>query len=318
MGERVVWVGSQSTNHQIPRDWPGMDLAERLGVTTRTVRRDIERLRELGYPVHATMGPTGGYRLAAGTTLPPLLLDDDEAVAIAVGLHTAAVSGVTGIDETSLRALMKIERVLPSRLPSPGHGTATRHARGPAQARRSCGGRGRAHGDVGCHSRRGDAPLRLCRPPPDRLPPHSRAASPSHLGVKVVSRRLGRRPGRLAHLPDRPDVVACAERAPVHPPRTTRWGRGRLPSPNDRPRPLAIPLPGASARPGSPDHRTCRRHRHPIDDHTCLLELATDSFDLAALVVGLLDVDFDIESPPEFAEHLRALSNRFAKAAEQE
>jgi predicted DNA-binding transcriptional regulator YafY len=76
---------------QMPRDWSGTDLAERLGVTTRTVRRDIDRLRELGYPVHATMGPVGGYHLAAGTMLPPLLLDDDEAVAITVGLHTATV-----------------------------------------------------------------------------------------------------------------------------------------------------------------------------------------------------------------------------------
>ncbi|MEU3623246.1 DNA-binding transcriptional regulator [Amycolatopsis coloradensis] len=100
---------------QTHRDWPGTDLAERLGVTTRTVRRDVERLRELGYPVHALQG-TPGYRLGAGAALPPLLLDDDEAVAVAVGLRTATGSSVTGIEETALRALTKLEQVLPSRL----------------------------------------------------------------------------------------------------------------------------------------------------------------------------------------------------------
>ena len=80
----------------------------------RTVRRDIQKLRDLGYPVHATAG-AAGYRLGAGTKLPPLLLDDEEAVAVAIGLRTAASGTVTGIEETSLRALAKLEQVLPSR-----------------------------------------------------------------------------------------------------------------------------------------------------------------------------------------------------------
>ena len=101
---------------QARRDWPGADLAARLDVTERTVRRDIGRLRDLGYPVHATRGTDGGYRLGAGAAMPPLLLDDDEAVAVAVGLRTAARSPVTGIEETSVRALAKLENVLPSRL----------------------------------------------------------------------------------------------------------------------------------------------------------------------------------------------------------
>ncbi|GAA3136873.1 helix-turn-helix transcriptional regulator [Streptosporangium carneum] len=100
---------------QTHRDWPGTELAERLGVSTRTVRRDVDRLRELGYPVDAAAG-TPGYRLGAGSQLPPLLLDDDEAVAVAVGLSTAATGGVTGIEETSLRALTKLEQVMPARL----------------------------------------------------------------------------------------------------------------------------------------------------------------------------------------------------------
>ncbi|WP_066927666.1 helix-turn-helix transcriptional regulator [Streptomyces sp. NBRC 110611] len=101
---------------QAPRDWTGAELAERLGVTPRTIRRDIEHLRELGYPVQATQGNIGGYRLTAGTAMPPLLLDDDETVAIAIGLRTAATAAVSGIEDTSLRTLAKLEQVLPSRL----------------------------------------------------------------------------------------------------------------------------------------------------------------------------------------------------------
>ena len=101
---------------QSRREWSGQELAQRLGVTGRTVRRDVERLRELGYPVTGTTGANGGYRLATGRNLPPLLLDDDEAVAIAVGLRTAADAPVAGIEEAAVRALVKLEQVLPPRL----------------------------------------------------------------------------------------------------------------------------------------------------------------------------------------------------------
>src|SRR3954452_11716401 len=101
---------------QARRDWPGTELAERLGVSGRTIRRDVERLRGLGYPVESLTGPAGGYRLHAGTAMPPLLLDEDEAIAIAVGLRTAARASVTGIEETSIRALVKLEQVLPAPL----------------------------------------------------------------------------------------------------------------------------------------------------------------------------------------------------------
>ncbi|GGY25353.1 helix-turn-helix transcriptional regulator [Streptomyces tanashiensis] len=101
---------------QAHREWSGADLAQRLGVTARTVRRDVDRLRELGYPVHASPGTGGGYQLGAGAELPPLLLDDEEAVAVAVGLRSAAGQGVEGIGESSVRALAKLEQVLPGRL----------------------------------------------------------------------------------------------------------------------------------------------------------------------------------------------------------
>jgi predicted DNA-binding transcriptional regulator YafY len=100
---------------QSRRDWPGDVLADRLGVSPRTVRRDVDRLRELGYPVHATKGPDGGYRLDAGSHMPPLLLDDEQVVAMAVALQTAS-TGVTGVDDAALRALATMRQVMPARL----------------------------------------------------------------------------------------------------------------------------------------------------------------------------------------------------------
>src|SRR4051794_8359769 len=101
---------------QARREWSGAALADRLEVGPRTIRRDMERLRRLGYPVPATPGVAGGYRLGAGASLPPLLLDEEEAVAVAVGLRTAASGGVAGIEETAVRALAKLEQLLPGRL----------------------------------------------------------------------------------------------------------------------------------------------------------------------------------------------------------
>jgi predicted DNA-binding transcriptional regulator YafY len=101
---------------QTHRYWPGPELAERLDVSVRTLRRDVDRLRELGYPVEASRGVDGGYQLAAGAAMPPLVLDDEEAVALAVGLHTAAQGGVAGIAESSVRALAKVVQVMPPRL----------------------------------------------------------------------------------------------------------------------------------------------------------------------------------------------------------
>jgi predicted DNA-binding transcriptional regulator YafY len=111
--ERALLLLSLLQTH---RFWPGAELTERLGVSARTLRRDVDRLRSLGYPVDATPGAAGGYRLATGAHLPPLLLDDEEAVAIAVGLRTAAGASIDGMDETALRALAKLEQVLPDRL----------------------------------------------------------------------------------------------------------------------------------------------------------------------------------------------------------
>jgi predicted DNA-binding transcriptional regulator YafY len=101
---------------QTHRYWPGTELAERLEVSPRTLRRDVDRLRELGYPVDAARGVAGGYQLQAGAAVPPLLLDDEEAVAIAVGLRTSAATAIGGLEETSVRALAKVIQLLPPRL----------------------------------------------------------------------------------------------------------------------------------------------------------------------------------------------------------
>lgn len=100
---------------QARRDWPGALLAERLEVSPRTVRRDVDRLRELGYPIVASRGPDGGYRLGTGTRLPPLLFDDEQAVALAIALQTAATAGA-GIEEAATRALTTVRQVMPARL----------------------------------------------------------------------------------------------------------------------------------------------------------------------------------------------------------
>lgn len=100
---------------QTRRDWPGQVLADRLGISHRTVRRDVDRLREMGYRIQATMGPDGGYHLDAGSELPPLLFDDDQAIALAVALQAAGVAGA-GIEEAAVRALTTVRQVMPSRL----------------------------------------------------------------------------------------------------------------------------------------------------------------------------------------------------------
>ena len=196
------------------RDWTGPQLAERLGVTTRTVRNDIERLRNLGYPVDAAPGVSGGYRLGMAATLPPLLLDDDEAVAVAIGLRTAAGGTVAGIEESSVRALVKLERLLPSRLRRrigtlataivtlPGSGVPVDAGTLTAIAA-ACRDHERLR--FGYHSHDGADTVRVTEP--------HRLVS---CGAPLVPAGLGCRQARLAYVPGRPDGPAAARRAPVH------------------------------------------------------------------------------------------------------
>ncbi|CAM5681041.1 YafY family transcriptional regulator OS=Streptomyces tendae OX=1932 GN=GUR47_27305 PE=4 SV=1 [Streptomyces tendae] len=119
---------TSSRSSRRPANGPAANWRDRLWVSLRTVRRDIDRLRELGYPVQATMGSDGGYRLVAGKAMPPLVLDDEEAVAIAVGLRAGAGHAVAGLDEASVRALAELEQVLPSRLRTGRHTPVRDHA----------------------------------------------------------------------------------------------------------------------------------------------------------------------------------------------
>src|SRR5215468_8984231 len=168
---------------QTPREWPGPELARRLSVTTRTVRNDVERLRQLGYPVQATRGAVGGYRLSAGAAMPPLLLDDEEAVAIAVSLRTASAGAVDGLEETALRALTKLQQVLPKRLGRRVDALSSHTVRVSAQR----GGQRAAR----------------------------RALPAGQLGSALVPRRLRQRAGRLAHVPRRPHRRSPLGRAPL-------------------------------------------------------------------------------------------------------
>src|SRR3954451_16758739 len=117
------------------REWSGPELAGRLEVGARTIRRDVDKLRQLGYPIEAAPGIAGGYRLAAGAQMPPLLLDDAEAIAVAVGLRSAASGSISGIEEYSVRALAKLEQILPERLRDRvralGDATSTFQVEGP-------------------------------------------------------------------------------------------------------------------------------------------------------------------------------------------
>jgi predicted DNA-binding transcriptional regulator YafY len=301
---------------QSRRHWSGPELAERLAVTTRTVRADVERLRALGYPVEATPGVAGGYRLGVGAALPPLLLDDEEAVAVAVGLRTAAGGTVAGIEETSLRALAKLERMLPSRLRrrvaalqaytlGAGTGGPTVDAEVLALLAGACRDAERLRFDYVSHS--GAAARRVVEP---------------HRVVFLRRRwylvawdvdRADWRTFRVDRIEPRPptgprfaprefpeeDVAAYVQRG-VGAALWRHWARVRL----------HAPAAEIERRwPDAPGRLT------PESPRTCVLEAGADTFEQLALYLGLLDVDFEVLDPPELAAAVRALGERSLRAA---
>ncbi|MEV7180415.1 YafY family protein [Kitasatospora sp. NPDC093679] len=302
---------------QTPREWPGGELADRLGVSPRTVRRDVERLRDLGYPVEATRGPVGGYRLVAGTAMPPLLLDDEEAVAIAVGLRTAAGHAVDGIEEASVRALAKLVQVLPSRL---------RH-------------RVSALDTATVPMLPGDGP---------RIDPEDLAvlASAVAAGEKVrfgyharddaETRRLvepqrlvsaGRRWYLVAHDTDRDDWRLFRVDRICAPQRTgLRCAPRELPG-GDAAAFVAARLagPARSYRAVATlhlSHAEAVRRLHPgagelepLDGRRCRLRTRADPLEWLAVRLITLGCEFEVHEPPELVEHLRALAGRAARAA---
>ncbi|MFF5214669.1 helix-turn-helix transcriptional regulator [Micromonospora sp. NPDC000442] len=303
---------------QTPREWPGSELAERLQVTRRTVRRDVERLRDLGYPVHATMGTYGGYRLVAGKALPPLLLDDDEAVAIAVGLRTAARQPVAGIAEASLRALAKLQQVLPPRLGRRVSAFTSATLPTPAAAAASL-------------------------VDPTQLTVLAAASSVNervrfdyrdHHGS--VTRRLVE-PHRLVVVDRRWYLLAYDdERADWRTFRIDRIDNARTTGTRVPPRQppatdpasfvttqlhslaptfravvtLALPAPQAATRLG--DHVG---ELEPVDDASCRWHSPEDTIDWLAVRLTLLSCDFTVHEPVELVDHLRLLGARLTRAA---
>ncbi|MEX2551758.1 MAG: YafY family protein [Actinomycetota bacterium] len=304
---------------QTHREWSGGELANRLEVSERTIRRDIDRLRELGYPVDATPGVAGGYRLQAGASLPPLLLDDEEAVAITLGLRNAAGGTIAGIEESSVRALAKLEQVLPKRLRRrvsalqnytvpliwPGPTVDSDALIVIAQACRDCD--------------------RL------RFDYKSREAVESHRLVephRLVS--AGRRWYLVAWDVDRNDW------------RTFRADRLKTPKIDGlRFNPRELPAEDAAAfvaqaiaatpvkyravvRVHAPAAEVSERMRpsdgdvEALDEHHCLLRTVGDSLEWMAFCLGMLNADFEIQEPPELIEYVDSLARRLERATHRQ
>ncbi|MEU8223586.1 YafY family protein [Kribbella sp. NPDC048915] len=298
---------------QQPREWSGAALADELEVGVRTVRRDVDKLRNLGYPVDAVPG-VAGYRLGAGAALPPLLLDDEEAVAVAVGLRAAATGTVAGTEESSVRALAKLEQVLPSRL---------RHRIELLQQI--------AVTPEGGPSVQSDVLLAVAAACRDHF--QLRFDYRNHDGTASTRRT---EPHRLVHTGRRWYLVAWdLEKGD--------WRTFRL----DRLEPRIPTGPRFTPR-DVPDLRTTNRgvasggYRHqarilvhapaeevadrygpnvatvtPLDEATTLVETGAHSLEQLALYLGLLGLPFEIQSPHELVDTIRDLTTRLAAALPQ-
>ncbi|MER6914709.1 YafY family protein [Streptomyces sp. NPDC000594] len=301
---------------QAHRDWSGADLAHRLGVTPRTVRRDVDRLRELGYPVNATPGTGGGYQLGAGAQLPPLLLDDEEAVAVAVGLRTAAGQGIEGIGETSVRALAKLEQVLPDRLR-------------------------RRVGALTSYT------VPMLRSPADRVDPSvlTELANACR-DAELLRFRYRDHGGTESRRTVEPHRLVCTERRWY----LVAWDTDRddwrtfrvdriTPTPPHGPRfaPRTPPADDLAAYVSTGVSTTVYATRavlrlkvgaeeaarmvgpsdgtlEPIDDGSCLLRTGATSLEVMVIHVMLLGVDFEVIEPPELKERFREARDRFSRA----
>ncbi|MBX5481972.1 MAG: YafY family transcriptional regulator [Myxococcaceae bacterium] len=301
---------------QSRRFWAGADLARELGVTERSVRRDIDRLRSLGYPVHATAGVGGGYQLGAGKELPPLPLEDEEAVAVAVGLRAAATGVVTGLEEASMRALAKLEQVLPKRLRRRVNTLQSVSVRiqdaGP-----------RVNAEVLT------ALANACRDSEGvRFDYRNRSGTPTARRVE---------PYRLVHTSSRWYLLAFDLDKEEW--RTFRVDRiASKPKPDRRFQPRALPSDDIAAyvsQSVSTDVYRYRAHAtvfapadevrrrwsglaarvEPIDGQRCSVRTGGNGLEGLAFHLAYLGFDFEVHEPPELIDHLRAMSARLARAA---
>lgn len=300
---------------QVRRDWPSAALAERLGVAVRTVRRDVDRLRSLGYPVESTPGVAGGYRLGPGAEMPPLLFDDDEAVAVAVGLRTAVGGGVAGIEETSVRALAKLEQVLPKRLRHRVNALQTYTvplARSgptvPAAVLTAIAATCRDHERLRFDYRDHDGAVSLRAVDPHRL---VHAGGRWYLVAWDVDRD-GWRTFRVDRM--EPRIPTGPRFAPRDPPEgdVAAYVTKGLASALWRYRvTVTLHAPAATVAGRLPPSAGLLE---PVDERTCVLHTGADTPQQLALYLGLLDVDFDVTEPPELVAQLRRLSARYDRA----
>ncbi|MEW1846179.1 YafY family protein [Nonomuraea angiospora] len=298
---------------QTHRHWSGTELADRLGVSERTLRRDVDRLRELGYPVSAARGTDGGYQLAPGAVLPPLLLDDEEAVALAVGIGDAAQSGIAGMQEASLRALTKVIRVLPPRL------------RARVDALREMTLSVAASGPI-VTAQVLTVVAQACRDQERlRFGYTARGSAPTEREVE---------PHRLVALGGRWYLVAYD--LTRHDWRSFRLDRLTEPAGTGtrfRPRPLPAEDAAAfvQAASGAPAPYTVQALVHapaarvrqavgqwgtiePLDHDTCRITMTSTSLDWPTQALGNVGAEFEVLGPPEFAAHVQEWGTRFIRA----
>lgn len=302
---------------QTRAEWTAPELAGKLGVTDRTVRNDIGRLRELGYPVEAARGRAGHYRLGVGAKLPPLLLDDEEAVAVAVGLRT--VTGVAGFEDSGARALTKLEHVLPDRL--------RRHVGSLRDATEA--------GPVNTDSNVEDPEV-----DPGVLTEIA-AAIRDHRGLRVFYRRddederIEFEPYKMVAWQRRWFVVGRDPSTGDWSPYRVDWLTLRLPggrsfSPAPLPGDLTELVVREVARTGwavharlvidAPADDVLARINPAVGvvearpDGRSVLVTGGDSLEIVAVWIGMLGLDFTVESPPALVDHLRVLADRYARA----
>ena len=298
---------------QSRREWSGPDLADRLGVTARTLRRDIARLRDLDYPVHAAPGTAGGYRLGPGATLPPLLLDDDEAVAVAVGLRTAAAGTVAGLAEASVGALAKLEQFLPARLRARvatlGGATVALPGARPAvdpdaltAIAAACRGAERLR--FGYRDRQDNPSERIVEP--HRL---------VYTGTRwyLVARDVDRDDWRTFRLDRIDSVRATGSRfTPRDPPDAAAFVAGALsvrPYRHHARIRMMVPA-GVLASRVPPTVGMIEE----IDPGSCILATGSDSLDAIALHLALLGFDFEVLEPDELRDRVGMLGRRLVGA----
>jgi predicted DNA-binding transcriptional regulator YafY len=303
---------------QAQRYWSGAALAQRLEVTARTLRRDVDRLRSLGYPVHSTSGLAGGYQLGAGANLPPLLLDDEEAVAVALGLRTSASAGVSGVEEASIRALLKLEQVLPSRLRhrvTALHGfivpVGHRRTTVDAELLSAIAGACRDHDGIRFqyNDRAGTGTARDVEP--HRL---------VHTGYRwyLVAWDLSRKDWRTFRIDRIEGTPKLSNRfKPRRPPggdfaAFASKSLASVPYPYRARISLQCPMTTIAKR-VPPSAGVLEE----IDSHSCMLH--TGSYSLESLAIHLLwlGVDFQVQEPPELAAFLQRTVERFTRAVAQ-